>query len=296
MSGGGEDGDDAHQGHAARDVVDDPGHRSPQGQRSADGLAIVVDRHQAQGPGAERRAGQPPLQHEHADQVGQHDQLQGVAPGTVHVAVPEGGATHAPPGAHVGAPAHPGGHRRLLGEEQEQQRCTAPGPGRRRWRRHQPTAPHRGGIGAGRVGRGGGGRRPGTTDAIVPPAPASGRAWPRESTSRPGPRPAGEPARGPPTPPLTCGPWPTPTRSSWRRSSTCRSAAASCSPRPRSTAASARPMTTGPSACCSCATSRTRGGARWCSCETTWSASTPPSCRRPPSGRRRATCRTSPIR
>ena len=43
----------------------------------------------------------------------------------------------------------------------------------------------------------------------------------------------------------------------------------------RSTAASARPTTTGPSACSCCATSRTRGGGRWCSCATTSSASTP---------------------
>ena len=80
------------------------------------------------------------------------------------------------------------------------------------------------------------------------------------------------------------------------RSSTCASGGASCSPRPRSTAASARPTTTARWACCCCATSRTPGGARWCSSATTWSASTPRSCRRPPSGRRRATSRTSPTR
>ncbi len=63
----------------------------------------------------------------------------------------------------------------------------------------------------------------------------------------------------------------------------------SSSRRPRSTAASARPTTTARSGSCCCATSRTPGGGRWCSAATTWSASTPRSCRRRRSGRPRAT-------
>ena len=73
----------------------------------------------------------------------------------------------------------------------------------------------------------------------------------------------------------------------------CRTAASS-SPRPRSTAGSAPPTTTARSGSTCCATSRTPGGAPWSRSATTWSASTPPSSARPPSGPPRATWPPSP--
>ena len=117
---------------------------------------------------------------------------------------------------------------------------------------------------------------------------------PRPGRRSPWPGRPGQPVRFLPMPDPEAAPdGPT---TSWRRWSRCASAAASSSSRPRSTAASAPPTTTARSGSTCCGTSRTPGGRRWCSGGTTWSAWTPPSCRRRRCGRPPATCPTSPTR